>query len=283
MKKLFFIPLCFLALVSCEQEKTVSVDDAAHQRDSLLQIINQKDDELNDIVSTINEVQEGFRQINEAEGRVTIADGNLESASSKQAIRENITFIQQTMEQNKKLIERLTQKLKTSSINSEALQKTIKNLQTEQETLKTRVQELEADLAEKDIVITQQNEQIEGLNENVNSLTEQNRTQSQTIATQDKSLHKAWFVFGTKAELKEQNILKGGEVLQGNFNKDYFTEIDSRELKEIKLYSKNAEMLTSHPAGSYTLEKDVKGQYVLKITNASKFWSVSKYLVVQVK
>lgn len=68
-----------------------------------------------------------------------------------------------------------------------------------------------------------------------------------------------------------------------DFNKDYFTQIDIRTDKEIKLYSKSAKLLTNHPEGSYSLVKDAKGQYILKITNPNKFWSVSRYLVIQVR
>ena len=91
-------------------------------------------------------------------------------------------------------------------------------------------------------------------------------------------------MFGTKKELSEQRILEKGEVLKTNdFNKDYFTRIDLRVTKTIKLYSKSAKLMTNHPAGSYTLEKDAQGQYVLRITNPTSFWSVSKYLVITVK
>ena len=72
-------------------------------------------------------------------------------------------------------------------------------------------------------------------------------------------------------------------MLRSNFNKEYFTKIDIRIDKEIKLYSKSAEILTSHPAGSYTLQRDANKQYVLRITNPDSFWSTSKYLVIQVK
>ena len=68
-----------------------------------------------------------------------------------------------------------------------------------------------------------------------------------------------------------------------DFNKEYFTEIDIRKDKVIKLYSKRAELLTTQPEGSYKLEKDDKGQYVLEITNPNNFWSVSRYLVIQVR
>ena len=78
--------------------------------------------------------------------------------------------------------------------------------------------------------------------------------------------------------------LQKKQVLKDNdFNKDYFTQIDIRTDKEIKLYSKDAELLTTHPAGSYEWQKDAKGQLVLMITNPNKFWSVSRYLVILVK
>ena len=78
-------------------------------------------------------------------------------------------------------------------------------------------------------------------------------------------------------------MLVKGKVLQGDFDKSYFTKIDIRIDKEIKLYSKSAAILTAHPASSYTLERDANKQYVLRITNPQAFWSTSKYLVVQVK
>ncbi len=284
MKKLMILALSVVTLASCDQFGKGNTDEVSRERDSLMQIINQKDDELNEIIGCVNEVQDGFRRINEAEGRITVADGNTESASSRGIIQENMQYIQEAMQQNRELIAQLQQKLKTSSINAKALERTITSLQEQLEAQNQRVQELEASLAEKDILIAEQGEQIDNLNENVNNLTEESRKKSETMASQDKDLHTAWFVFGTKAELKEQKILKSGDVLKGNdFNKDYFTQIDTRQVKDIKLYSKSAELLTSHPAGTYTLEKDSKGEYALHITDANKFWSVSKYLVIRVK
>ena len=284
MKKLFFLALSVVALASCDKMNKESTDDTNRERDSLMQVISQKDEELNEIVSCINEVQEGFARINEAEGRVTIANGNRESASTRGIIQENMQFIQEAMKQNRELIAQLQERLKTTTFNAKALEKTIANLQAQLESQNQRIQELEASLAEKDIIIAEQGDQIDNLNENVTTLTEENRQKTETVAAQDKDLHTAWFVFGTKAELKEQKILQKGDVLKTNdFNKDYFTQVDIRTMKEIKLYSKSAEMLTTHPKGTYTLQKDQKGEYVLHITDAQKFWSVSKYLVIKVK
>ena len=123
----------------------------------------------------------------------------------------------------------------------------------------------------------------------MNDLVAENEAKSATLASQDKALNAAWFVFGTASELKEQKIiskkfLQKTKVLENkDFNKDYFTQIDIRTDKEIKLYSKEAKLLTAHPEGTYELKKDAKGQLTLVITNPNKFWSISRYLVIEVK
>ncbi len=283
MKKILLTLTCALALASCSHSNKNS-QGSESERDSLMQVIGQKDEELNDLIGCINEIQEGFQRINEAEGRVTIATGTIENNSSKETIRENISFIQDAMQKNRDMIAQLEQKLKTSSFNVSALEKTIASLQKEMAEKDGRIQEMIATIAEKDSIIFRQGEQIDNLSNNVNALTEENREKSETVASQDKELNKAWFVFGTRAELKEQKILRHDDVLRSSdFNKNYFTEVDIRTMKEIKLYSKKAELLTNHPEGSYKLAKNQKGEYVLTITDPKKFWSVSKFLVVLVR
>ena len=283
MKKVVFMGFCLLTLASCQMENKKSFDQAlAQQRDSLNKIITQKDGEIDDIMSTLNDIEEGFREINEAQGRVAVAKRG-EGASSTARIRENMQFIQSTMQQNRELIGKLRQRLRESTINAEQLKRTVENLTAQLEAKSAGLDKLRAELDSKDIHIMELDEQIAGLNSNVTDLQNEGAAKDQTISKQDKELNTAWFVFGTKKELKEQNILAGGEVLQRNFNKDYFTKIDIRVDKEIKLYSKSATLLTNHPAGSYTLERDSNKQYVLRIINPQQFWSTSKYLVIQVK
>ena len=273
----------FTLFASCDGAKRAE-QRAQQERDSLMQLIDERDTEINAIMGSINEVQEGFRLINEAEGRITVANGNPESSSSREVIRENMAFIQQTMNDNRNRIAQLKEQLSRSTVNVTRLAKTVENLQAQLNEQSARIQELQAQLAERDERIAAQGEQIDTLNRNVQQLAQDNANKDATIATQDKDLNKAWFVFGTKAELKEQKILQRGDVLRSqDFNRDYFTQIDIHIDKEIKLYSKSAQLLTSHPAGTYQLAKDSKGQYILHITDPQKFWSTSRYLVIQVK
>lgn len=285
MKKMIFASLCLVAMMaSCDGKKQNMIPESqvAHERDSLMQAISQRDAELDEMMTMVNDINTGFQQINAAQGRVV--SEKAEGGNMRSQIQDNMNFIQQTMQQNREQIEKLKARLKNSSLASTKLQETIDQLTAQLEEKNAQLEALRAELANKDITIQEQGQQIENLNANVSDLNALNEEKAAMMAQQDKQLNTAWFVFGTKAELKEQKILEKGDVLKnGNYNKEYFTQIDIRTYKEIKLYSKSASMLTNHPAGSYTLEKDSKGQYVLKITDPNKFWSVSRYLVIQVK
>ena len=282
MKKILFLAFCMASMVACKNDKAGQPSVNIVQNDSLQKIIEQRDNEINDMMGILNDVEEGFRAINQAENRVTIAkDG--EGENKKAQIRENIQFIQQRMEHNRSLIAKLQQQMRESSFKSEELKRTVSNLIKQLEEKDDQLKQLRAELAAKDIHIAELDQTINNLNTNVSDLKTESEQKTQTIDSQDKQLNTAWFAFGTKKELKSQNILVKGKVLQGNFNKSYFTKIDIRVDKEIKLYSKSAKLLTMHPSSSYTLTTDAKDQYVLRITNPQIFWSTSKYLVIQVK
>ena len=284
MKKILFTALAIgaFALYSCNGNKNNSKENELEQSDSLSRIIEQKDNEINDMMGTINDIQEGLREINEAENRVNIVkDG--EGANKATQIKENIQFISTTMTRNRELIEKLRQQLRESSFKGEQFKKTISSLMQQIEDKEMQLKQLRAELSAKDIHIAELDETIGTLNTNVNELTEESNRKTETINTQDKQLNTAWNVFGTKKELKEQRILADGKLMQANFNKNYFTKIDIRVEKEIKLYTKSAKILTIHPADSYKLSQDASSQYILRITNPDLFWSTSKYLVVLVK
>ena len=284
MKKLlvFGLGLFAITFTACKNEKAQSDIAGMTQNDSLQNIISQKDNEINDMMGIMNEIQEGFQKINEAENRVSIVkDG--EGTNKSQQIRENIQFIAKTMKKNRELIAKLQEQLGKSTLKGTQLKATIDNLIKQLDEKDQQLQQMRAELDAKDIHISELDETINNLNTNVSNLTTESTQKSQTISAQDKQLHTAWYVFGTKKELKDQRIVQDGKVLQANFNKSYFTKIDIRNTKEVKLYSKSARLLTMHPSSSYTLTRDASKQYVLNITNPDLFWSTSKYLVIQVK
>ena len=281
MKKLLFFAACMTALAACTGNKASDAPGAT-MSDSLQRIVEQKENEINDIMGTLNDINDGLREISEAEGRVTLARSG-EGANHRQKLREDVKFIQERMTQNRELLDKLRQQLRESSFKGDQLKRTVENLTKQLEQKNIELQKMREELDKKDIHISELDETVSNLNTNVENLRTENDQKSSTINNQDRQLNTAWFVFGTKKELKEQGIIDGSRVLRGNFNKSYFTKIDIRVQKEIKLYSKKAEMKTSHPSSSYMLDKDAKGQFILRITDPQTFWSTSKYLVIEVK
>ena len=292
MKKLVLSLMAFAAVLASCDGIGGNQSRLQAENDSLQAALNERNAELDEMMGTFNEISEGFRQINAAENRVDLQRGALSegSLSAKEQIASDIEFIRKQMEENKQQIAKLQQQLKSSRTNSAQLKKAVESLTQELVEKTKRIEELQAELASKNIRIQELDAAVTTLTTEKETLVAENEAKAQTVAAQDKALNAAWFVFGTKKELKDQRILtntgvfKKGDLMQDDkMNKDYFTQIDIRTTKEIKLYSKSADVLTTHPAGSYALEKDNKGQLTLKITDPTKFWSVSKYLVIQVK
>lgn len=284
MKKYLILTFCTVLVASCNQQGQKS-DRIEQMEDSLQSIIDQKDRDLNELMETLTEIQEGFAQVNEAEGRVNaLKSEGPENTTAKSNILENMQFIEQTMAANRQKISELQQKLKQSGIHSAKLKSMIDNLSQQLEEKSREITDLRNQLAEKDIQIEELTTSVDLLKEENAQVKEESENNAQIARNQDAQLNTAWYACGTKSELKEHNILDSGDVLRSSdFDQDYFTKIDIRTTTVIPLASKYAKVLTTHPEESYTLLKDSKGEYTLRITDAYKFWSVSRYLVVRVK
>lgn len=285
MKKcILFIALATM-LVSCDNLfKGSKTSEEETRMDSLQSLLDQKDSELDEMMSTFNEIQEGFDAINEAEGRINLMSQGEEGNGAKANIKENMEFIEKTMLENRRKIEELQDKLSKSSVNASKMQAAINKL-TEQLEQKTKeIEELRAQLAERDSKIEELGTSVEQLTAENTQVKAEKEANAEIARAQDAQLNTAWYVFGTTKELKEHKILVDGDVLKSKeLDTDYLKKIDIRKTNVIPLNSKSAKILTTHPAGSYSLLKDSKGEYTLRITNASEFWSVSKYLVIRVK
>lgn len=282
MKKIFCMVLCVAVLASCTNVKREK--ELTARNDSLTVALNEKNVALDQAMQAIADIQEGFRVINEAEGRVAIQSQGAEGITDAQRLKEDILFIQQKMADNRKQIEDLQKKLKAGGAETANLRKVLANLQKELEAKVASIAALQSDLARKNIRIAELDSAVVMLTGDVNALQEITDAQQEVIEQQITQLNTAWYVYGTAKELKEQNILKDGKVLSSTeFNKNYFTEIDVREDKVFPLYAKRAKLLTAHPEGSYEFVKDEEKLLTFRIVDADAFWSVSRYMVILVR
>lgn len=167
----------------------------------------------------------------------------------------------------------------------------IKNNNTQMGAFEEMIISLSEEVEMKNMEIFQLQQELENMDAAFGELFEAFKETSETLEITTNELNTAYFAFGTKKELLDNNVIttEGGFVgigkikeLADNFNHDYFTEVNIMDLKEIPLGFEKVEMVTTHPSSSYEL----KGSGTitkLVINDPKSFWSVSKYLVMVVK
>jgi hypothetical protein len=281
MKKILFCLMMPLVFMACNL-KTDAYKSLEQEKDSLLLEEQKKSAQLNQVVAVLNKVEDNFEEILKAENYVTF-QVNQEQVpqDSMQLLVDNLDLIKTSLTDNRRQIESLRKQLAKSKSNSRDLNKLVERLNRKLEDHAKTITTLQEELASKDIRIAELDQLVSDLNSELSYTQDDVVQKERTIKTQDAQINKVWYVFGTKKELKSQDIFTRNGLLEEGFNKGYFLEADARKLTEIALYSKKAKLLTNHPSSSYVLEK-VNEYLVLKITDPNKFWEISKYLVVEV-
>ncbi|MDR0995562.1 MAG: hypothetical protein LBL81_04650 [Tannerella sp.] len=291
MKKelIFMAGLCLLA-TSCVQNSKEYLQLKA-QNDSIRTENQKYETQMNDMLSLLNDIETNFQSMRDAENYLNIqqSSGVELTPSTRDRIKGDMMLISETLKKNKEQLDQLQTQLKNSNIRSAALQKTIVRISAELDQKAALVVSLQQELSKKNLHIDELDKEVASLKDDVEDLSTTNESQKKTLATQDKALNRGYYCFGTSKELKDQKILTGGgifaksKVLKGDFNRDYFIPVDIRDLKDINLYTGKAKLLSNHPAGSYTFNKDADGNLIFHISDYKSFWSLGRYLVIEVE
>ena len=288
-QNLVLIIILILSLGSCRQGK---IDQMQVTQDSINQAIIRRDSTILDFVASMNEIQENLDSIKRIQSIVKIQSdsGNELHQGDKARIVSDIRMINDLLQKNKELIAQLQKQASSSGMKIAELQKAIVNLNRQ-------VEEKNAEIVTLREELQKLNFNVEGLNDQIKTAEEKNISQekvilekTQAIEEQTTAMNTAWYAFGTKKELvsngvveKEGGILGLGRTLQlkEDFNKEFFTQVDIRDLKSIPLFVKKAVLVTTHAAGSYhfTGEDEIES---LDIDNPQEFWKTSKYLVIAI-
>ena len=284
------------SMSSCKKDKAEvakvnqdSIDNLA-LTDSLATIRAEKDT----LAALMMEVSDGMNQILDMQNQMSVENLNSDSPDKKIQLRNNILAIQQGIVEQKQRVAQLEKRLKQSTNYSDAMKKQIASLKQQLDHQESIINSLTAQLQAAHVTIKNLNTKVDSLNtENAhvtsayNSASARAQEETQRANTLVNEMNVCYYVVGSKKELKRQKIIETGflkktRVMEGDFTQSYFTKADKRTLNRIALHSKKAEIMSRHPSGSYVIE-DEGGQKVLKITNPSRFWELSNYLVVKIK
>jgi chromosome segregation ATPase len=284
---LLFVPLFLMSCGETKLEKELRL-----KNDSLQALVAEGGDELQQYLNAFSEIQGNLDKIKQQENIITVnASGDIEQAQTKkEQINEDILTIYKLMLENKEKLAALQRKVNNSQYKNSELNKMIQRMTKEMEEKDAQIFELKTKLEQMNLTVEGLNTEIAGLSADIDTFKVKTEKQTAVIEQQTTEMNTAFYAIGTKKELYEQQILtkEGGFVgiggvqkLHENFNKDYFKKIDIRSTKSIPLFVKKATLVTSHPT-SFRFAKTGDKIDSLVITDAKKFWSVSKYLVIMV-
>lgn len=290
MKKiLLFIGVAAMALsqTSCNQKE---LDAALNTNDSLQNIIDTKDDEIDALFEMLNQIEDNLAMISAKYSSVRELNRNNpeKSYNVKGEITDQIANIESMLEANKKKIGELNAKIVTLGKENTRLQEFVTKLEERVAEQENQISSLLSELESNKVV-------IRDLNKNVSDLTLSNQEKEERIAQHVAEAHRAFYIVGTYDQLKADGIVAktGGFIGIGknqgtvaNMPTEKFNEIDLTRVTTIEIGLKNAMVITKHPEGSYEMvtdENDEKVTQYMRILNPTAFWSQTKYLVISTK
>ncbi|MBQ9639333.1 MAG: hypothetical protein IJV22_07240 [Bacteroidales bacterium] len=292
MKNRFvYVATCVALMLTAASCSNNEEQIAAQQRmDSLQNIIDTKDGEIEALFDVLNQIEDNLSVISAKYSNVKeMKRGNMESNYNvKGEIKEQMTTIESMMAENKKKIGELNARLASMGKENSKLQDFVNSLQERMAQQEAQISDLTSELEQKQVV-------IRNLNENVTTLTQSNREKDEFIAMQAAEANKAYFVVGSYKELKELGIVSksGGFIgigkkqnTTGDMDTEKFTMIDRSRVTTISINQRKAVVISKHPSDSYELVPDDDDPSVvafLKILNPAAFWKYTDYLVVSTK
>ena len=275
---------------TCNRETKVNDREAASPKSDYVssqeynRMLAAKNSTEDTLYRTIDEFETRLRTIASTQG--ILVSEQAEKLSKRDAILRTLDQISALLDENKAKIKKLNSQLST-------LRRQRAQWSKDSEGYRNAIAEKEQELAALEQQVGFQATTINYLNQIVNDLKQENNKAGENIKKMDTELHKAYYTLGSYRELKEHQVVEktGGvlglgrtESLKPDFEKNYFTEIDTRQVTTIPVKRKKAKLVTHHPVGSYEWQKSESGNAeALTIKDPEKFWATSRYLVVEVK
>ena len=272
-----------LGMAACSGNSGANGESAANlaaQNDSL----RNQNEELGMFLNTVAECIDSI-SIDD----ISIVINSQESPVNKrQLLLNKISRISSTLESQRQKIAELSGRIDTLNPATRNLRTLIDNLNSQIESREATIADLKKQLEDKNADIGKLKTEVTGLKTEVKELNALTEQQEEALTEQDKMLNTAYVKIATQKELKECGLLTGGSIFKKKkldtsaMDVKYFEQIDIRKKTEFDIPGKKAKVLTAMPEGSYTLTK-YGDRAKLTVTNPTKFWSVSNYLIIQYK
>ncbi|MCM1332787.1 MAG: hypothetical protein NC248_09275 [Bacteroides sp.] len=275
--------LAIATLLSCSNQESNQQSLIEASRQELATAVSERDE----LLALVKEIATATNQVKHLENIMTLTGSqSKENPPSHSQILADIAAINQTLENRRKELAELEERLKKSSLFTDDLQSTIEALRTQIDSQTEEISHLRTQLSIANNRIWRLTDTVDSLNVTVAETSDELDASRNESLKLENELNACFYAIATKKELKEHRIIESGflrktKLMDGDFDKEFFIAEDKRTLKLIKLNSNKAKIYTNHPSDSYELIT-TDGQKMLKIKNPEEFWDLSDYLVIQI-
>ncbi len=286
------IAAMLISLGACNKADESRIKTLEAERDSLAGMYHNVSTRYDELSSYLNEVSECIDSVTEQE-KLLFVDKDPETGRrySRVEIKKRIKEMGDLIERQRTRIAAITDSLNgKSSVEVERLSQLVVYLNEQLATKELQLQKLqnELDASRKDI--TELKSTITSVQANNDMLQSENALLDQMVAEKTTQLHQGWLLAKTKKELSDMGILTGGNIIKkakfdpGAIRTSDCVALDTRTFTEVSLNSKKKPVLLSQaPTSSYVFEDIGGGKWKLIITDTMSFWSLSKFIVIQLQ
>lgn len=278
-------------LQSCSGGQDYSKLEFQSKIDSLTNVAESNKADYVHLQSFVSSISTSLDSIAMAENLIFEIVDPESKISSRNHIRKRIDAFGVLIARQREAINKLSDSLNAKNANPEQIEKLnsiIAFLKSELDNKDAEIAKLKILLQNRNHNIAQLKNNVSDLQSNISNLEKKNELLSEVAATQDEILNEGYIMIGTKKELQQAGILKGGGFLKKSkldyrsFESARFQKVDIRSFKEYRIQSNKTKILTIVPSDSYSLIPNPDGTSTLLIKNPSSFWSISNYLVIQI-
>jgi hypothetical protein len=280
-----FSGLIFLNMFSCKTN-VEEIERLQEENQLLKEQLEVNTENVETYFADLNQIEENLRIIKEREDIISgeTSVGVELGVSQQERINQDIMLIGELMERNRELIASLNNRIRSADQRIAGFEQMVARLNQTLEEKEIEIQMLREQLAHMNL-------QVDLLMARVDTLEQESERKSQLLQEQKLEMNAAWFALGSRRELIDNNIIsrEGGFLgigrtnrLKTDFNKDFFTRIDVTRDFDITIIGEDPELITTHPSNSYqfVVEDD---ETFLRINDPERFWSASRYLVIQIR
>jgi len=282
---LAFLILGFVFLTGCDKSKEEELQkqlaQAQSDQSSLQQNIADRDKYFEEVMRAVNDTYADIERARVSEAQVSQRAGEegtmqFTNAETRQKLLQNLTEIDSSLKANKKRIVEL--------------QKGERRFRSEIAGLDTLIRSLKASLEEREQAIAQMQARVQGLETTVAEKTQAIAVKDSLIDVQQRTINKAFYVVGTRDELKRKGIItdEGGflwgllgstTVMAPGADRSAFIPIDQTKDQTIHVDGKIDEILPRRTDDSFATAQQAEKGAELTIVAPNKFWQ-DRYLVI---